>query len=51
MDWPLENTGLNDSDLNKVFRYSSRETTVIRLLTTDPVGIIARYRNNYTNEV
>jgi hypothetical protein len=38
MDWPLENAELTDSDLAKVFRYAPRETTVIRLLTTDQVG-------------
>lgn len=38
MDWPLENAGLSDSDLTKVFRYAPHETTVIRLLTTDHVG-------------
>jgi len=38
MDWPLENAELSDSDLAKVFRYAPRETTVVRLLTTDEVG-------------
>jgi hypothetical protein len=42
MDWPLENAELSDSDLAKVFRYVPSETTVIRLLTTDPVGSLHR---------
>ncbi|RYP06561.1 hypothetical protein DL765_009439 [Monosporascus sp. GIB2] len=36
MDFPLDNAGLNDGDLNKVFRYAPGKTTVVRCLTTDP---------------
>lgn len=49
MDWPIDNAGLSDSDLAKVFRYEPLETTVVRLLTTDQasspnsVQILANY--------
>jgi len=39
MDWPLENAGLSDSDLTRVFRYAPSEATVLRLLATDQVGV------------
>jgi hypothetical protein len=35
MDLPIDNPGINDADLENVFRYSSMESTVVRLLTTD----------------
>jgi hypothetical protein len=40
MNFPLGRAGLNDSDLNKVYRYVPRETTVVRFLTTDPVCLL-----------
>jgi hypothetical protein len=47
MDWPLDNTGLSDSDFNKVFRYAPQDSTVFRFLTTDQV--CRSWRRNYTN--
>ncbi|RYP75012.1 hypothetical protein DL771_002660 [Monosporascus sp. 5C6A] len=40
MDFPLENAGLNEGDLNKVFRYAPRKTTIVRCLTTDPSPLL-----------
>lgn len=37
MNFPDDDAGLHDSDLERVFRYSSQETTVLRLLSTDAV--------------
>ncbi len=40
MDWPSENTGPRELDIEKVYRYGSHETLVLRQLTTDVVSRI-----------
>jgi len=38
MDFPLERPGLFEGDLDKVYRYTQRATTVFRFLDRDPVS-------------
>lgn len=37
MDWDSDNSILNEHNLNNVFAFESRPTTVVRLLDTDQV--------------
>jgi hypothetical protein len=37
MDWACDNAGLNDRDIENVFRYEPKYTTVVRMLTSDKV--------------
>jgi hypothetical protein len=37
MDWARDNTGLSDKDLDKVFKYEEKSTTVVRMLAGNEV--------------
>jgi hypothetical protein len=37
MDWARDNTGLSDRDLENVFKYEEKSTTVVRMLARDKV--------------
>lgn len=44
MDWARDDFGLNDADLENVFRYEQKQTTVIKLVESKEV-IVQRSRN------
>jgi hypothetical protein len=37
MDWARDNAGLSDKDLDNVFKYEGKSTTVVRLLADEKV--------------
>jgi hypothetical protein len=38
MDWARDNSGLSDRDLDNVFKYEEKSTTVVRILAGEKVG-------------
>lgn len=39
MDWARDNTALSNADLENVFKYEAKPTTVVRMLSRDEVGV------------
>lgn len=39
MDWARDNAGINDNDLDNVFRYEEKPTTVVRMIMGKKVQI------------
>lgn len=37
MDWPRDNIGLSERDLENVFKYEPKYTTIVRMLTSSKV--------------
>jgi len=37
MDWARDNTGVNEKDMDTVFKYEEKFTTVVRILENDAV--------------
>jgi hypothetical protein len=38
MNWARDNAGLSDRDLDSVFKYEEKSTTVVRILAGEKVG-------------
>jgi hypothetical protein len=38
MDWARDNSGLSDRDLDNVFKYEDKSTTVVRMLAGEKVS-------------
>ena len=38
MDWARDNAGLSDRNLDSVFKYEEKSTTVVRMLAGEKVG-------------
>nr|XP_036583666.1 uncharacterized protein CTRU02_06305 [Colletotrichum truncatum]KAF6792809.1 hypothetical protein CTRU02_06305 [Colletotrichum truncatum] len=51
MDWPHENSIMNDADFENVFHYQSQETTVVKYLTKDhcPISWSLTTSKDWTN--
>jgi len=51
MDWARDNSGLSDRDLDNVFKYEEKSTTVVRMLAGEKVGSRELSIKTYTHDL